>query len=780
MGYRRRSGKHKLKVTNYLDAIKTKIKTKPFAVVDIESKGDAPPGSIGWQWAGFTRPFLVGIYDPETDEYDEYRDEPHVRLKPDWTRWHIEPGGCIDKAMTRLLSKRFAGKIIYAHNGGNFDYLFFVTWLREHRDEYGFEIVPVQSSIQCMRVWQIPEDPEEEPKDIWEFQDSVKLLPMSLAKAAESFKVGGKLDQDLNMHEDDPRWSAYLKQDCLALTGVMSSFYSLIETYFNGEVGMTTPSTAMKVWRRNYLGKDGVPAKIARYRHWPSCAGDAVCDGCFHAWIRRGYYGGRTEMFRTKGEAVHYYDINSSYVAAMLEEMPIGDRIVTENPPGIDWSRVDAGWGGFAECTVYVPPDCEIPPLPHRDVMTDKLLFPTGQFHGVWDVEELRLLEDEMVKGHLVKVKRVVWMKKKPMFGKMVERLWVLRDKKLPNYDDGLSLLAKLLGNALYGKFGMRHERQTIVFSDFDVGAEKCFLCAEELPEGSHGGVCRDCEGSKPAQVMNPDSEVWYQAKRVDAQYIIPHVAAHITTLARVRLWRFMKTAIEAGGKIYYLDTDSLLTDVELPSSTELGGFKDEYPGEVLGYRGVQAKCYILTRHKYAIEAELLAKMIRESEDPSAFGDDLDKLRAKIQKVTAKGIAPSERTATNFERLEKRGEVSWRQTEKIRTLAVTQFKRPPQMKRVTKSLKSPYDKRVLMSDGSTRAHVLAEPVGGYPSIQAAKDAKGPRKVKRWTPEEERKLDTEMPEIGEDGEAVEVVEEVEEVPTKEEMIEESWDEEGLAF
>lgn len=649
---------------NFLEPLVGKVKRKPFVAVDIESKDGAS------DLAGFTRPFLIGSYDPQTRSYVEFRDEPHLRSR-DWKTRYYAPGGCVDKMLTFLLSPQFRGHNIYAHNGGSFDHLFWLAWLRLHLDEFGFEVVPVQSSIQKIEVWRLPDDPDDPIKDRWTFLDSMKLLPMGLERACQTFGLPGKVEHDLNMPEEDPRWSVYLKQDCIALAEVLLKTHDLVENKLGGEVGMTAPSTSMKLFRRKYLGRDGTPSRIPRHAHWSDCKQKATCQGCAHEWVRRGYYGGRTEMFNAFGENLHYYDINSSYVAAMHEDMPVGDRYVTNE---LDW-RWAKHHAGFVECTVEIPATCKLPPLPHRSVTTGKLMFPVGRFSGVWSTEELALLDDPYVQGRITEVRKVCWFRKKPVFRHMVEALWKLRDKTLPDYDEGLSAMGKLMGNSLYGKFGMKVERTSVVFSH-DPVENICFLC--QKPAFAGGGLCDECVGSKPA-MPEPDGDVWYQRKVVDAPYIIPHIAAHITALARVRIWRFMKAAMEAGGTVYYCDTDSVITDTILPSSSALGALKDEYPGKTLTGTFVQPKVYMLESEGF-----------------------------KEPKVTMKGFPKKLRTKENLLKLQAGETLSYMNLERVRTLAKVGFHRGPQMREVKKSFKSEYDKRILHADGSTSPVILDE------------------------------------------------------------------------
>lgn len=789
---------------DYLDPLRSKVKRRQFVTYDIESKHDDT------QRAGFTRPFLVGLYDPKAGRYQEFRDEAHLSARP-WYRRHVDPGGCIDKFLTVFLTKKYAGSIAYAHNAGSFDALFLLTWLQEHRDEYGFEVVPVQSSIQVIRVWRVPESPDHPIRERWDFLDSMKLLPMGLEKACKAMGVAGKKLHDLDMHESDPRWSEYLEQDCRALSAVMGRFYDLVENRLGGEVGMTTPSTAVKLFRRRYIGRGHVQEQIPRYRHFPGCDKPHSCLGCLHTWIRLGYYGGRTEIHHFYGELLRYFDFNSSYAASMNADMPIGDLIVEQGK--LDMRRHTSRGGryaGFCECTVEIPEDCPIPPLPHRHRETGKLVFPAGRFHGVWSVDELALLDDPLVGGRIVHVTKTVWFGLRPMFQPMIQELYSYRDKSRADFDEGLSLLAKLLMNGGYGKFAMKQERSTCVFAferavhpsgSNEVGLGQCFLCRAPLAldaEGEAiGDVCEDCEGSKPA---SPEAEgaVWYKAQYTDAAYIIPQIAAHITATARVRLWRAMRQVVSSfagetmraadlrygdvvllgegasgsgvavhgdadetrphvvvstkrvgreivltirgagpdgapmllrtrakpraelrvGGRIYYLDTDSVITNVLLPSSTELGALKDEYDGATLSYVGLQAKAYLISRT--GDMERIRALPLDGGEMPAG---------EVVGKVTMKGFPPSMRTPAYFAQLlgvdstraafappparrTSGATLAWERLDKVRTLARERFGRSPRMTAVTKSLKSDYDKRRRFGANGTRPIVLNEPIGG--------------------------------------------------------------------
>ena len=688
------SGKYTRGPEFHLTPLTSKVKRKPFVVFDIESKHNET------QMAGFTRPFLVGFYDGL--HYQSFRNAPVCAAEnQDWHRRYDSKGGCIDRFMRMLLTKKYAGHHIYAHNGGNFDFLFLLRWLLEHGDEFSItKLIPVQSSIQMIEVRLVNAHKKKPIK--WTFLDSMKLLPMGLDRAAKTFGFAGKREMDLDLDESDPQWNEYLEKDCTELYQVMQATHDLIEDKLGGEVGMTTPATSMKLFRRRFMGKGECPDKIPCHAHLPDCKcpDDPVtghkAGACGHAFIRKAYYGGRTEIHRMKGENLHYYDINSSYVAAMLDGMPAGDCYA---PYGeIDW-RLRGHFVGFAEVTVHIPPECEVPPLPYRDVSkpsAPKLLFPTGTFSGTWDIDELALLDHPRVKGKILETRQVVWYKKKKVFGEMVGELYKLRDKSLPTYDEGLSLLAKLLGNALYGKFGMNEERQSIlVRKGGPCGPGECYLCREQTGNPDKY-LCGTCDGAEP---VDDDGElgVYYVKSQFTASYIIPQIAAHITSLARIRLFHINMKVLDAGGKLYYNDTDSVLTDVELATGPGLGELKDEYPGELLKGEFVQPKVYLLEKKKPF-----------EGEHHWACLDRKTCKGCSRSKVRMKGFGRSAQTKKNLRKLQRGESVAFERLAKVRTLARLGFREGPFMVDVVKSFQTTYEKRQVLPDGSTKARVIDE------------------------------------------------------------------------
>jgi len=443
------------------------------------------------------------------------------------------------------------GTNIYAHNGGKFDHLFLLGWLREHRDTFSFEIASVQARIQRLDVWPRFKKKKE---GFWSFLDSVSLLPMSLGKIGKTFcpdrTQKGKMPE---ADEWDERWDEYNRDDCVVLREGLLAFHRLI-AQLGGEVGITAPATSMKLFRRRYMKKQW----IFRNAHFHRCDDRCVaffssagcersscegrCHGCAHQWVRGGYYGGRTEMFQEWGpKGTSYYDVNSSYPASMLDDMPVGKMIE------VDCSKMSTRHAllllkklrktsiGFVECEVEIPKTCQIPPLPHRDE-NGKLTFETGFLSGTWDYDELALLDHPLVMGRILSIKKTVWYGKRAVFREMVDTVFEYRNKSREDYSEGLSFCAKLMLNSLYGKFGMREERSGLV----------CIGPGDPWPE--HG---------IPIDGDHETCDIWEVERIVEASYIIPQISAHITSLSRIRLFLGLIAIVSAGGTILYGDSIS-------------------------------------------------------------------------------------------------------------------------------------------------------------------------------------------------------------------------------
>lgn len=640
------------------------VVAKKFCTIDIETT----------QWVN---PYAVGFFDGE--EYQDFIGDD-----------------CIERALLAVLTPAYAGNWIYAHNGGGFDFLFFIrTFLTSptFRGKYLIEITPIGSTLLRIQVAERDKDFRNEKKRNakgqlkWTFVDSLRLLPLSLNEVGKTFGIGKKVDlnvsyDDLALPQHREMMREYLETDCRLLWRSIDLMQDTINN-LGGELGITLPATALDLFRRSFQRKD-----IAVNRHYLACkqhnvdhkrnakpAADA-CKGCMHEFIRRAYYGGRTEIFRMEFEPSHgheemsVYDINSHYPHCMLEPMPIGQAIELEN---ITESQVYAfakNLIGIVDCEVYIPPDCYLPPLPH--VINGKLMFPVGHFRGTWDTAELTLLAE--VGGTIIKTYKSAWFETGELFNGFIETLYRFRDKTRAGWTKGMDFIAKILMNSAYGKFAMREERQKVVIN----------------PGTIEGMSCLDLE-----------ADVWTEDVYVAPTYIVPQISTHITALARARLWRLLNAVVLTGGRIYYADTDSLfISGCELPTSTGLGGLKLE--SIVTRARFVLPKLYLIETKEaqtrktkeanIKVKAKGMGPGIKTGQDGKADPFDGQLSELEFQNLTKFGITLNRNRLSKFK-------------EGLREYAkdATSF---PRIKASPKAVRTAYDKRMVLEDFDTSPFVL--------------------------------------------------------------------------
>jgi hypothetical protein len=610
---------HEATETDLLLPLRGDPKKRTFATVDIEARNwvDAyavdfydgethvtfeSPRHVDGRLLGASSKNRAGQLRRGYERGRKVRVRTAVDCRLNFLRWLVETGD------------KYTGYWIYAHNGGNYDFLFFFRKLIKEMARLGFEtdILPVGSCALKLTII----DPERDeygepireakldgngipvldeggkpllltkPKRKWTLLDSARLIPMALDKIGETFGIGRKvvLAPELGLSVDTPTKTLYrmlsmpkhaatmrkyLHMDTELLYLALHEFQRRVNK-LGGQVGITLASTALDVWRRGgYMGSE----RIHRNWHLSDCPDrerapeEAECQGCGIEYARGMLRGGRTEIWtmnfeqRQKSDGyLNYVDVNSHYSHCMLEPMPIGEAIVIDGGTPESVEKNARTRTGFIDCEVYVPEDCYLPPLPFR--MGGKLMFPTGRFRAKWDTCELEALGE--VGGRIEKVHRQVWYDTAPIFSEFIVRLFQYNDKNSKTYEAGMAAISKLVRNSTFGKLGIREMRERIWVS----------------PSGRVPNF---------TEFFDMGSDTYIKKESYRAPYLAPAIPAHITSLARVRLWHYALRVLRAGGRIFYCDTDSLIfwlpfigmvqvhaRDV-LPLSGRLGDLKLEH-----------------------------------------------------------------------------------------------------------------------------------------------------------------------------------------------------------
>jgi hypothetical protein len=676
-------------LTERLTRLRGAIRPKRIAAFDIETQE--------WDW-----PYACGFYEASlkdvqiwTSRRNRPREWPYKKQEPD----------CIDQFLEFFLQPQFAGVTCYAHNGGNFDFIpilerCFVDKAFATRG-FQLQLASIQSCLYRM------EFTHPKHKGRWVLLDSTRTLPMTLDQAAEAFVGKKKVDlaallgvkpyrlyRELSRVRNTPVLKKYLKRDVLLLYYTMKNFQKLVNDE-GGNLKATIGSTAMDLFRRKYLRKS-----VYINRHLASCpdipTGGCTCQGCGHRRYKACLCGGRTEILQLEGRDLLYYDVNGMYPWTMTLPMPTGIATELHAGRGEDVLAQARSMIGIIECDVEIPADCYLPPLPlHTIIGSDgkatpvgpygnrqgaKLTFPTGRFRGVWDTAELALLPE--VGGKITAVHHQIWHTAEPIFAPYVSRFYgEYRDKSDPAWTPGRSEFGKRMGNHLYGKFGQG-----------------------ELQEELYLDPPSDMIGELQLWSTIRMGLFWRWAQH-KPEHVAPQLAVHITSLARARLWRILRSVVDLGGEIHYCDTDSVVCKFPpgvqpWPSESHLGGLKLEHR---------------LRRAKFVLPKLYLT----DCTDDCPCGWQA-KGRQRRQ-VKAKGMGPGlgrKLTAAAWERItdlsEPPEERQWkrRQIAKWKT-AIDLFQRDQlrffQVIKTTKAIRSTYDKRRVVSDGPQTVPLLLQP-----------------------------------------------------------------------
>lgn len=418
------------------------------------------------------------------------------------------------KKYFQFLMQSQQDEIIFAHFGGKFDFLFLLKEAMRFEKCRVETLVPRGSSILYFEL-------QFSSGTKYIFRDSSALLPFSLKSITENFGVESKKKEwDHSKTKGySKELSEYLFTDCKGLHESIEKFYSwpLIE---KAGPASTIAGQAMRVMR-TYLEEElwGLNDKASEF-------------------CRRAYLGGRTEIFRpfcSKGP-LYEYDVNSLYPTVMRDNwFPVGNGFFTFD---FDKSHL-----GIYHARVTAPGGCDIPCL--GIVHDNKYVFPVGTFEGYWTSIEL---EYAISQGYRVTIKKgYVFPEKRKLFKKFIDDLYNIR---LTSPKNSVSdIIAKLLMNSSYGRFGMDSEKENISF---------------EMREGS-----------KEYQLLKIGDKNVQLYKEPIKLKTFGHVAiaAFVTSYARIHMHRLFGTL---GEDLYYTDTDSIFTTRVLGHGKQLGELKLE------------------------------------------------------------------------------------------------------------------------------------------------------------------------------------------------------------
>ena len=536
------------------------------------------------------------------------------------------------KTLLKHLENLTEPSLIYAHNGGGFDYVNMLVYL--FGANIKFEAMLKQSKIFCFWLLDKPHI---------RFVDSFNVLPTTLEKVAASFADCEKLEIDKSNYLDMRGFKSrerdlyykYLERDCVSLYQSMLKMQALVNEIYNlGNLPLSIGGISMRLFQRAFLSEKIItPSKSEKDFTFNAYVGGRCEYLGFGETDKNGWY-----------ENVNGYDFNSHYPAQMLNhEFPTMRGVYVS-----DFVRDN---NGLIESGIY-----------NVQFRQDKGRIPLLQscdgeyeFEGFGAFTHLELNEIERIGGKVVCGSGYYYSETAPIFDDFVNYFFEKRLEAQKLNDSARNTFYKLVLNNLYGKFGQRDTVESL-----------SVLSREEME------VCLE-KGIELNEFFRVDDNfAFYGIKTEKKCYTsFPAIACMITANARIVLNRILESCKNP----LYCDTDSIHCQDELPRELlgdDLGKLKVEFLNSFARYGG--KKSYEIQGSKRrqkgipkdAVTKEFFDKLFNKGEVLANFTRPL-LLKSAIRKIDVQSpsmFAPFTRTVTRDESLKEKLEKNYARREK--------------------------------------------------------------------------------------------------------------------
>ena len=365
----------------------------------------------------------------------------------------------------------------------------------------------------------------------------------------------------------------YCKLDCKCLYDILVKFNKLIFNEFkvNINISLTLPALAMRIYKSQFMPRPGGHDKIYQLLgNIESDIRESYTGGSVDAYIPHNRIGNFFSNIFTK---LYYYDVNSLYPFIMANTpMPVGKPIAFVG----DIRKIEgADAFGFFYCKITSPEYLQHPILQRRIKTQDGIRTIAGL--GSWSGWIFSGEMDNAIKfGYSFEILKGYQFEKGYIFKEYVDKMYNLRMQYIKG--DPMNLIAKLLMNSLYGKFGMKLE--TTLIDIVDTSSETELNIFKEMLD-VYGESIIDFVKLDHRILTVRSSLIHYKYNEDEDMFhgfdVNIAIASAITSGARMWMSVFKKNPLF---NLFYSDTDSFVIDKPLPSfmvGKELGQVKLEY-----------------------------------------------------------------------------------------------------------------------------------------------------------------------------------------------------------
>ena len=605
----------------------------------------------------------IGVIDCETfqdsnDIYKIYSLGFKTNLDPTPVIYYVDSKSNINsseivlKLIDELLRNKYDKTNFYCHNLGGFDAVFIIKVLLEYNNLHGGDSqYKINSIFRDDRILKVTISKKINDKvKKFSIKHSYAILNNSLEKLGTSFNISVKkglfpykfskennlfyigLTPDISYYNDisnseyskliTSSWSfkdetiKYLNLDLLVLYEVLVKANKQIFIDYDIDMldSLTISNLAMKLFMSKYYNNN-IP-NINK----PSLYND----------IKLAYYGGITEVYKPYGENLYYYDVNSLYPYAALNDMPGLD--CTKEVFFNHITNLDTLFA-FYYCDVECSKDKYIGLLPVRTV--SGIHLPVGKWSGWYFSEQLKFAKDN---GYKISVIRGYSFNRiKNVFDKYIDVIYKIKSQAINAVQKSM---AKSLLNNLLGRFGIKLDNSVTDILSIDrfnkLATMKKINSYKQLDNDKILVTYSDKLDNDIIKSHNLDIvKLWnvYRDKEsasIDNTSVI--ISAAVTAYARIYMYKLKLDILNSGNLIYYSDTDSIVTDKQLDNNivdpNSLGKLKLEYTIKKAIFTGPKTYCFMDIEDK-------LIKRAKGVKSNSLVYSDYEKLLNNIDINTA-------------------------------------------------------------------------------------------------------------------------------------------------
>lgn len=508
---------------------------------------------------------------------------------------HLDSDNVVLSMINELLRPKYDKITFYCHNLSGFDVVFILkvldTYNENNNDKYNISPILREDKIIKITI--------SKNNRSFTIMDSYCMLADSLNRLGKNFEVNTLKSvfpykfstedhlfykgntPDISYYENiskeeykniySENWSfhdetiKYLHNDLMSLYEVLVKANK--QVFMDYDVNMTDNLTISGLATRIFL-KDFYNNNIP-----------VISKASIYRDIKQAYYGGITEVYKPYGKNLYYYDVNSLYPYVALQDMP-----------GLECYKIqfftdkqDLGnLFGFFNCIVQSPLDSYLGLLPVRT--KSGINFPIGKWEGWYFSEELKFAQEN---GYNIQVIRgYSFSREANVFKDYISKVYNIKSNPVNNTQKSM---AKSLLNNLLGRFGITLDKSVtklVTTKTFDEKAvmnkitsykkvaEDKFLVSY-IPRLDYDII--NSHKLDFIKIANNHKDQEIQSLNVTS---VP-ISAAVTAYGRIHISKIKLYILSKGGKIYYSDTDSIVTNIELPdnmvNAKEIGKFKLEH-----------------------------------------------------------------------------------------------------------------------------------------------------------------------------------------------------------